>query len=66
MNLCVCVCVCTCTGVPECLCVCMCGCGEGRGPVMELFYLHFLFQELPCHGVTVVFVELGDTKIEVS
>ena len=66
MNLCVCVCVyvymhwCACMRV----CVCMCGCGEERGPVMELFA--FLFQELPCHGVTVVFVELGDTKIEVS
>ena len=38
----------------------------GKGASYGIILFAFLFQELPCHGVTVVFVELGDTKIEVS
>ena len=53
--MCVCVCV--------CVCICLHGC--------EFFFdviipSAFLSQELPDQGMKLAFVELGDTKIEVS
>ena len=64
-------CVCVCVHMHWCACMHVCihvyvWVWGGKGASYRIILFAFLFQELPCHGVTVVFVELGATKIEVS